>query len=286
MGWEQLAQDRGEEIVRLRAEVERLTTEQGEALVDQRRALCAEHDKDLIELKRVRKVAAEEIDRLTTANRIMCEHYNTISRLLAEERKTVERLTGDLETERLRLAGCGVAAIQNTVASREDRILPESPYWSASYGDVCKAVDREIALREENARLASNISDNENIGQAFLAMIDELEPEAVWDSCPTEVYAKAVSEVERLTEELEAVTRERNGLVEHMLAEGDTLITELNQTVDQRTYERNAALARVTSTLTALIQEHRIVVKETARRHEPDCPVCALIESVRGVRHE
>ena len=51
--------------VRLRAEVERLKTEQGEALADQRRALCAEHDKDLMELKRVRKVAAEEIERLT-----------------------------------------------------------------------------------------------------------------------------------------------------------------------------------------------------------------------------
>ena len=49
----------------LRAEVERLKTEQGEALADQRRALCAEHDKDLMELKRVRKVAAEEVERLT-----------------------------------------------------------------------------------------------------------------------------------------------------------------------------------------------------------------------------
>jgi len=54
-----------------------------------------------------------------------------------------------LEIERIRLAACGVAAMQNTRATIKDRIRSDSPYYSASYSDVCKAVDREISLREK-----------------------------------------------------------------------------------------------------------------------------------------
>jgi uncharacterized protein YigA (DUF484 family) len=73
------------------------------------------------------------------------ERLATITRLereLAEARQ-------DLETERLRLAACGVAAIGNTPAMVADRLAPEHPYYSASYGDVCRAVDREMAHRAE-----------------------------------------------------------------------------------------------------------------------------------------
>jgi hypothetical protein len=66
-----------------------------------------------------------------------------ISTLMRENRVLRETLEG----ERLRLAACGVAAMQNTPALVADRIGPEHPYYSASYGDVCRAVDREMALR-------------------------------------------------------------------------------------------------------------------------------------------
>lgn len=67
-----------------------------------------------------------------------------------------------LETERMRLAGCGVAALMNTPDSIKDRIGRDSPYWSASYGDVCSMVDREIALREQNAQILAQLSRLQN----------------------------------------------------------------------------------------------------------------------------
>lgn len=63
----------------------------------------------------------------------------------------IDSLRAELETERMRLAGCGVAAMSNTEDSRAQRIGRDSPYWSASYGDVCSMVDREMALRAELA---------------------------------------------------------------------------------------------------------------------------------------
>ena len=57
----------------------------------------------------------------------------------------------ELERERLRLAACGVAAMSNTEDGRAKRIGKDNPCWSASYGDVCAAVDREMELRERVA---------------------------------------------------------------------------------------------------------------------------------------
>lgn len=54
----------------------------------------------------------------------------------------------ELEIERMRLAACGVAALGNTRNCIKQRITPDSPYYSASYQDICNAVDREIALAE------------------------------------------------------------------------------------------------------------------------------------------
>lgn len=66
----------------------------------------------------------------------------------ADAEQRVRVLEQELETERMRLAGCGVVAMQNTRESTKERITKDNPYWSASYGDVCSAVDREISLRE------------------------------------------------------------------------------------------------------------------------------------------
>ncbi len=68
----------------------------------------------------------------------------------------VRRLSDDVDQLRCQLAGCGVAALENTVGSRSRRAVRGDYGHSASYEDVCNAVDREIALREENERLKSN----------------------------------------------------------------------------------------------------------------------------------
>lgn len=62
----------------------------------------------------------------------------------------VEELTAlraELETERMRLAACGVVALSNTPDSAKQArdMLPE--YWSASCGDVARMVDENISLR-------------------------------------------------------------------------------------------------------------------------------------------
>ena len=61
----------------------------------------------------------------------------------------MNELNNELETLRMQLAACGVAALCNTKSSSIDRIGRDNLYWSASYQDVCNAVDREIALREK-----------------------------------------------------------------------------------------------------------------------------------------
>lgn len=57
----------------------------------------------------------------------------------------------EVETERMRVVACGVAALMNTEKTRSERILPDNPYYSASYADVCSAVDREMELRTQLA---------------------------------------------------------------------------------------------------------------------------------------
>lgn len=57
-------------------------------------------------------------------------------------------MRNNLEIERGRLAACGVAANQNTKKSITERLEDDSPYWSASYDDVCRSVNREMSLRD------------------------------------------------------------------------------------------------------------------------------------------
>ena len=74
-------------------------------------------------------------------------------------RQQVATLTDDLERERMRLAACTSAALGNTVETVKQRIHQGHPYWSASYGDICAAVDREIALRAQVATLTQALRD-------------------------------------------------------------------------------------------------------------------------------
>lgn len=61
----------------------------------------------------------------------------------------VDELTAELEQCRVQLAGCGVAAMQNTESSKAERAKQGDYGWSGSYRDVCNAVDREIAYRKQ-----------------------------------------------------------------------------------------------------------------------------------------
>lgn len=71
---------------------------------------------------------------------------------------TIQRLEAEIETERLRLAGCGVVATANTLESAAlTRISKDSLYYSASMGDVEAAVDREMALRDRVAELEAEV---------------------------------------------------------------------------------------------------------------------------------
>ena len=72
-------------------------------------------------------------------------YFGDWNMLIAELRAAREML----ETLRLQLAACGVAALSNTEKSSSERISDDNPYWTASYKDVCNAVDREMKLRTE-----------------------------------------------------------------------------------------------------------------------------------------
>jgi hypothetical protein len=63
----------------------------------------------------------------------------------------------ELETERIRLAACGVVAMADTKESRTKarEMLPE--YRSASLSDVERRVDECIELREQRDRMAESI---------------------------------------------------------------------------------------------------------------------------------
>jgi hypothetical protein len=77
---------------------------------------------------------------------------DALSELVAER----NQLRDELERERLRLAACGVVAMSNTRETAERNRECHKSYKSASFNDVCAAVDREMALRERVEELESH----------------------------------------------------------------------------------------------------------------------------------
>lgn len=63
----------------------------------------------------------------------------------------IERFEEELDTERMRIAACGVIALANTPDSAKQARQMKREYWSASCTDVANAVDREMALRDKLA---------------------------------------------------------------------------------------------------------------------------------------
>jgi hypothetical protein len=91
--------------------------------------------------------------------------------LQKEAADAIEALQAENERLRVQLAGCGVAAMQNTESSKAQRVQKGSYGWSESYGDVCRAVDREIELRTERDALAAKLVPLADEGMSHLAAI-------------------------------------------------------------------------------------------------------------------
>lgn len=87
--------------------------------------------------------------------RMIMNSASKITSLKAEN----EALRSQLEYERIRLAACGAAALANTEKSIQRRITSDNEYYSASYGDVCRAVDREMKYRSQLVKLREPLSD-------------------------------------------------------------------------------------------------------------------------------
>jgi hypothetical protein len=78
------------------------------------------------------------------------ENFKKMYQISCEQGEQIDRLTTELEAERMKLVACGVGANCNTSSSvHTHRMPPGHAYYSGSLEDVYKAVDREMALREE-----------------------------------------------------------------------------------------------------------------------------------------
>lgn len=85
----------------------------------------------------------------------------------------VLELERQLETERMRLAACGVVALANTAESASKARDMQPEYWSAACGDVADAVDREMALRVQVESLQRQLAERG----------EPVAPD--WYNCPT-----------------------------------------------------------------------------------------------------
>jgi uncharacterized protein YlxW (UPF0749 family) len=88
-------------------------------------------------------------------------NLKSIARISRKEAELVDvcgQLRAEVERLQLQLAACGVVAMANTPdsAARQRDMHPD--YMSASCQDVIRAVDREMALREERDQLKAQVN--------------------------------------------------------------------------------------------------------------------------------
>jgi hypothetical protein len=59
----------------------------------------------------------------------------------------------------MQLAAISTASVQNTPGSARDRLGPESPYYTSAYADVCRAIDREMLLRQQVSKERKRVEE-------------------------------------------------------------------------------------------------------------------------------
>ena len=85
----------------------------------------------------------DHVDIHANVKSVLAELINSLE--AAEKER--DELRVELETERVRLAACGVVALANTPDSAKKARDMRPEYWSASCGDVARMVDENISLR-------------------------------------------------------------------------------------------------------------------------------------------
>ena len=86
-----------------------------------------------------------------------------------------QAMCDECERLRMQLAACGVAALSNTPESAaKNRLAPENKYYSASYQDVCRAVDSEMKLREKLEAAEKQVLSLEEMNTKQERLLDEL----------------------------------------------------------------------------------------------------------------
>ena len=86
-------------------------------------------------------------DRITTPTTNQKNLFMSMQAEIDELRAALQEHDAEIEQLRVQLAGCGVAAMQNTESSKAERAKRGDFGWTESYGAVCRMVDREIAQR-------------------------------------------------------------------------------------------------------------------------------------------
>lgn len=143
-----------------------------------------------------------------------------------QQAEEIARLRAALETRDMQLAGCSTAAIQNTPTSVRERIQPGHPYYSAAYGDVCRAVDREMQHRDTvqalQAQLECMVAPEERDQwrrEAQRLAVERAYVQGVFTDAGVEVgpdlgeAARAISDLlSEAQQRIETLTAERNNL--------------------------------------------------------------------------
>jgi hypothetical protein len=161
------------------------------------------------------EVLPDQQDEIDQLNRRLTpkEVTEALIMLDKENRAELTRLRVENEQLRVQLAGCGVAALGNTIEAVKQRVSKGDYGWSASYGDVCDAVDRELKLREALSVARDSLIEAKIVG----SIAEELENPEV-----------DISDVAQFTNEILA----SRSSVRNALARIDAIMSQKSENCD------------------------------------------------------